>query len=121
MSLLQRKFVSLSLALAWVLAPVLHLCGHLAESHQHPISRSAEAYNLVGTGQSGLHLHAKRSSHSHSCEICQGLAHNKGLSPVFQALAPVQPSMDATDVASQEAPRSSAFLFFDHRGPPVQA
>jgi hypothetical protein len=125
MRALKHRLLSLALAIALPLAPLLHAASHLhgaaCLAYQSPVSRALAAWAMLHPCKSTCaHLHAQACVCDH-CETCQSLAQAKDLAPVFQALAlePLEPSFSVA--LAEAAPRSSLFLSFDHRGPPVQA
>jgi hypothetical protein len=121
---LRRRFLSLALALALPLAPLLHAAGHLHSACQapsSPVGRALAAWALLHPCRAGgAHLHAAACA-CDGCEACQSLAQAKDLAPALQALA-LEPQEAGLSPALRKAqPRSALFLSFDHRGPPLQA
>ena len=120
----QRRFLSLALALALPLAPLLHAASHLhgaCQVPQSPVARALAAWaQLHPCRGAGAHLHAQACNCDH-CDSCQSLAQAKDLAVPFQALEslPLEAALSAPLV--EAAPRSTPFLSFDHRGPPLQA
>jgi hypothetical protein len=118
---LKRRFLNLVLALAWVSAPLIHAASHILQAEQRPMATAFAAMAERACTAPGVRLHAPHKPHNDACENCQSLAQAKGLAPAVPALAALQPVLASADTVAQAVPRSTLFLLFDHRGPPLQA
>jgi hypothetical protein len=116
-----QRLLYLSLALAWVSAPLIHAASHILQAEQRPMATAFAAMAERGCTAPGVRLHAPHKPHHDACENCQSLAQAKGLAPVVPALAALKPVLAPAEALAQAVPRSTSFLLFDHRGPPLQA